>query len=50
MNEDIWGIKQQDNCLGASSNWNRVYNGSVREGWQKVKYMVDHSTTVYHVV
>ena len=50
MNEDIWAFKRQDTAQVLQAIWNKVYEGSAKDGWQKVKFLVEPSTAVYQVV
>ena len=50
MNEDIWSFKRQDTARVLQAIWNKVYEGSVKDGRQKIKFLVEPSTAVYQVV
>lgn len=50
MNEDIWAFKRQDTARVLQAIWNKVYEGSAKDGRQKVKFLVEPSTAVYQVV
>jgi hypothetical protein len=50
VNEDIWAFKRQDTARVLQAIWNKVYEGSAKDGRQKVKFLVEPSTAVYQVV
>ena len=49
-NQDVWTLKPQDAITALQAIWNKVYNGSTKDGQKKVKYLVEQGCAVHDVV